>query len=295
MPNYRKPTEKEASKLDAARKKTQEGIEGEKDIFSRVSTTAAKAARDDVKAGLKMRESVPASAREGEAYEQAGYKKGGKVMKKMKKYEGGGSIDEGVRARAMKSVEGLEGIKGSDIEDETGTVKGSIKRNEYGDLYDSEMKASVPKKTAEKLTPKAEAPTPKAEPKAEAKEKANPVQQAKDVVKGKDVSAPKSFTEAGGNTKARTQKVDASELGFKAPKLYDPLARFEQTGPKRSEAAAPKPKAESKPTPVARANSEKTGFQEKMERALSKRAGGAVRSSASKRADGCAIRGRTRA
>ena len=165
MVNYRKPTEKESARLDAARKKTQEGIAGEKDIFSKMSTTAAKAARDDVKAGLKMRESVPASAREGEAYEQAGYKRGGKVMKKMKKYEGGGGIDEGVRARAMKSVEGLEGIKGSDIEDETGTVKGSIKRNEYGDLYDSEMKASVPKKTAAKLTPKAEAPTPKAETK----------------------------------------------------------------------------------------------------------------------------------
>jgi len=208
------------------------------------------------------------------------YKKGGKVMKKTKKYEGGGSIDEGVRARAMKSVEGLEGIKGSDIEDETGTVKGSIKRNEYGDLYDSEMKASVPKKTAAKLTPKAEAPSPKAEPKAEPKEKANPVQQAKDVVKGKDVSAPKSFTEAGGNTKARTQKVDASELGFKAPKLYDPLARFEQTGPKRSEAAAPK---------------KKSSYTADHSMGSAMRKGGAVRSSASKRADGCAIRGKTRA
>ena len=188
------------------------------------------------------------------------------MKKKMKRYENGGSIDEGVRARAMKSVEGLEGIKGSDIEDETGTVKGSIKRNEYGDLYDSEMKASVPKKTAEKLTPKAE---PKAEPKAtpKAEEKANPVQQLKDVVKGKDV---------------------------KAPKLYDPLAKYEQTGPKRSEAAAPKPKAEPKPIPAARPSSEKTGFQEKMAKALGMKAGGKVKS-ASSRADGCAIRGKTRA
>jgi hypothetical protein len=93
MPSYRKPTEKETAKLDAARKKTQEGIEGEKDIFSKVSTTAAKAARDDVKAGLKMRESVPAAAREGEAYEQAGYKKGGKVMGKTKRYNTGGDVD----------------------------------------------------------------------------------------------------------------------------------------------------------------------------------------------------------
>ena len=88
MPSYRKPTEKETAKLDAARKKTQEGIEGEKDIFSKVSTTAAKAARDDVKAGLKMRESVPAAAREGEAYEQAGYKKGGSVGSASKRADG---------------------------------------------------------------------------------------------------------------------------------------------------------------------------------------------------------------
>jgi hypothetical protein len=88
MSSYRKPTEKEASKLDAARKKTQEGIEGEKDMFSKVSTTAAKAARDDVKAGLKMRESVPASAREGEAYEQAGYKVGGSVGSASKRADG---------------------------------------------------------------------------------------------------------------------------------------------------------------------------------------------------------------
>jgi len=75
------------------------------------------------------------------------------MKKKMKRFESGGSIDEGVRARAMKSVEGLEGIKGSDIEDESGASKGSIKRNEYGDLYDSEMKAAP--KAAPKATPKA--------------------------------------------------------------------------------------------------------------------------------------------
>jgi len=88
MPSYKKPTEKESAKLDAARKKVQEGIEGEKDIFSKVSTIAAKSARDDVKAGLKMRESVPAAAREGEAYEQAGYKKGGSVSSASKRADG---------------------------------------------------------------------------------------------------------------------------------------------------------------------------------------------------------------
>jgi hypothetical protein len=88
MPNYRKPTEKEAAKLDAARKKTQEGIAGEKDMFSKAMPTMAKSARDEVKAGLKMRESVPASAREGETYEQAGFKMGGKVSSASKRADG---------------------------------------------------------------------------------------------------------------------------------------------------------------------------------------------------------------
>jgi hypothetical protein len=77
MRSYRQPTEKESKKLEAARKKTVEGIEGEKDIFSKISTTMAKSARDDIKAGKAMRESVPAAAREGEAYNQAGFNKGG--------------------------------------------------------------------------------------------------------------------------------------------------------------------------------------------------------------------------
>ena len=77
MPNYRTPTAKEAEKLDRARKMMQSGIEGEKDIMSKFSTTMAKSARDDQKAAKALRESVPESAREGEAYNQAGYKKGG--------------------------------------------------------------------------------------------------------------------------------------------------------------------------------------------------------------------------
>jgi len=81
MPNYRQPTEKEAKKLDEARKKTSEGIEAEKDMFSKLMPTMAKAARDDIRTGKAMRESVPAAAREGEAYNQAGYKKGGKVKR----------------------------------------------------------------------------------------------------------------------------------------------------------------------------------------------------------------------
>ena len=143
-------------------------------------------------------------------------------MKKMKRYEDGGSIDEGVRARAMKSVEGLEGIKGSDIEDETGTVKGSIKRNEYGDLYDSEMKA----------TPKAKASSP-------------------------SPKGAKAFTraETGGGAALMTRK-DRSGM------------------------------------PKAKAKSSSYTPDHTMGMAMKK--GGSVKS-ASARADGCAIRGKTRA
>jgi hypothetical protein len=165
------------------------------------------------------------------------YKKGGKVMKKMKRYEDGGeiesaqgqnkSIGDDVRARAMAAME-----KGSSEE------------------------PAVPKKTAAKLTPKAEAPTPKAEPKAE---KVSSVQQAKDVVKGKDITtpSPKSFTEAGGNAKASSAKADLSGFKVKVPDVL-------------------------------------SGFDSKGKRTTNMKSGGKV-SSASKRADGCAIRGKTRA
>jgi hypothetical protein len=217
------------------------------------------------------------------------------MKKKMKKYEGGGSIDEGVRARAMKSVEGLEGIKGSDIEDETGTVKGSIKRNEYGDLYDSEMKASVPKKTAEKLTPKAESkPAPKAEPKAEPKstpvaktgeEKTGFEQKKAKALEGVDVKAeePKERNLPRGQAKASEGfsgflKRSIGQIGQEG---RDQEARYKAKQAEMKESGAgmsPRMKA-------AKASEKSTGMK----------AGGAVRSSASKRADGCAIRGRTRA
>ena len=90
MANYRKPTEKETEKLNKSRQKMIEGIEGEKDMFSKLMPTMAKAARDDIRAAKAMRESVPASAREGEAYQDAGYKKGGKV----KKFAEGGNISD---------------------------------------------------------------------------------------------------------------------------------------------------------------------------------------------------------
>jgi hypothetical protein len=88
MATYRKPTEKETEKLNKSREKMIQGIEGEKDIFSRMMPTMAKAARDDIRAAKAMRESVPASAREGEAYQNAGYKAGGSVSSASKRADG---------------------------------------------------------------------------------------------------------------------------------------------------------------------------------------------------------------
>jgi hypothetical protein len=157
------------------------------------------------------------------------YKKGGKVMKKMKKYEDGGSIDSDVRARAMRSVEGLEGIKGADIEDETGMVKGSIKRNEYGDLYDSEMKA-----------------TPK--------------------------SAP-SF------------KAKADKAGFTSAETKGGAALMTRKDRRSTPKAAPK---------AASKKSSGSGESTNYSSMIAAKKGGMMHSSASKRADGCATKGKTK-
>jgi hypothetical protein len=77
--SYRTPTAKETAKLEKSRSMMESGIQGEKDVWSKISTTMAKSARDEMKAAEKMRESVPQEAREGEAYNYAGYKAGGLV------------------------------------------------------------------------------------------------------------------------------------------------------------------------------------------------------------------------
>jgi hypothetical protein len=77
--NYRSPTAAESAKLDAARKMMQEGIEGESGLAARLLPTMAAGARAEQRMAKKMREEVPARAREGEAYNQAGYAKGGKI------------------------------------------------------------------------------------------------------------------------------------------------------------------------------------------------------------------------
>jgi hypothetical protein len=87
--NYRSPTIEETRKLEASRKLMADGINGEKDMMSKLMPTMAKSARDDMTQAKRMREAVPAVAREGEAYNNAGYKKGGKVDK----FARGGGIE----------------------------------------------------------------------------------------------------------------------------------------------------------------------------------------------------------
>jgi hypothetical protein len=96
--SYRKPTEQETAKLDKSRELMNRGIEDEKGIMARLMPTMAKSARDDIRAAKQMRESVPASAREYEAYNDAGYKKGGAVKKMAK----GGSASSRADGCAVK-------------------------------------------------------------------------------------------------------------------------------------------------------------------------------------------------
>jgi len=88
MNRIRKPTEKEAAKLEESRQLMRRGIEGEQDFMSKISTTMAKSARDDMREAKRMRESVPEKAREYEAYQGAGYKDGGKVGSASKRADG---------------------------------------------------------------------------------------------------------------------------------------------------------------------------------------------------------------
>jgi len=86
--DYRESTEEEREKLDKAREMMTRGIQDEKSIMARLMPTMAKSARDDIRAAKALRESVPYRAREYEAYNDAGYKKGGKVSSASKRADG---------------------------------------------------------------------------------------------------------------------------------------------------------------------------------------------------------------
>lgn len=227
MANYRKPTEKETEKLNKSRQKMIEGIEGEKDIFSKMMPTMAKAARDDIRAAKAMRESVPASAREGEAYQYAGYKKGGKV----KKFAEGGYADLekfGLDAGLGKSGLGQTSKTPEERALGIGLKEGSPDYKLAVETLSRQKKS--PGLPSEKITQQSE----------------NPVtRKIKDVAK---------------SVMSRMPSAMAAKKGAEMAKKY----------PRESEG--------------------ESAFEEEM----GMKKGGKV-SSASKRADGCAIRGKTRA
>ena len=79
---------KSQADIEAARKMMREGIEGEDDFLSMISTTMKKQARDRFKEGLKRYEKSDEKVREKEAYDFAGYKAGGKVSSASKRADG---------------------------------------------------------------------------------------------------------------------------------------------------------------------------------------------------------------
>jgi hypothetical protein len=216
------------------------------------------------------------------------------MKKKMKRFQSGGGVGDDVRTRAMKSVEGLEGIKGSDIEDEAGMVRGSIKRNEYGDLYDSEMKAA-PKTVSQKRT---KLPMPDY-----SNEDLDRMGMNNDIKPVKSRVQPETDREEYSPFMRQFRKDEAKE---KSDKNYIP-EKLRSPNYKAPSVVKNVSKEVTKPTPrsasqMIKEESEyamKPTLQSKGERlmksmGLNFKSGGKV-SSASKRADGCAIRGKTRA
>lgn len=85
---FRNPTDEEKTKLDKARSMMVRGIEDEKGLLSRIAPTMAKSARDEQRAAKALRETVPYTAREGEAMNEAPFKKGGKVSSASSRADG---------------------------------------------------------------------------------------------------------------------------------------------------------------------------------------------------------------
>lgn len=195
------------------------------------------------------------------------YKKGGKIMgKKTKKYESGGDVytgdDEIVKYR-MGMADKKEGSKAEEP---------SYKDESMGEFTtNTKSESAIPKKTAAKLTPKAEAPTPKEEPKTSSLPRSQQ----------KVADAASSFIE---KSKAQIgQEGRDQEARYKATQ-----AKMKESG----EGLSPRMKAARGITKAPSKASSSSGADHSMGNAMRK--GGSVKS-ASARADGCAIRGKTRA
>ena len=90
-PIYKQPTDKQRSKIEAARKRMRDGMEGEKSLLARLSTTEAKAARDEQKMAKRDMEKIPEAVRNYENEEgqtTSPFKKGGSVGSASKRADG---------------------------------------------------------------------------------------------------------------------------------------------------------------------------------------------------------------
>lgn len=102
MPDYRKPTPKQEQDLERARQLRQRAFTGQQDFLDRISTSASKQTRDDLKEADRLSNAVPASVKEYEAYKYSGHKKGGTVKKRVRRYAEGGDIENYEDAPAPK-------------------------------------------------------------------------------------------------------------------------------------------------------------------------------------------------
>jgi len=199
------------------------------------------------------------------------------MKKKMHKFEGGGlskaqeewlggadRSDPIIMARMRRAVpdepKAAPKADTSELRDETGATSKIRRNTETGDLYNTE------------------APTPKAETKPAAKAEAKPAPKAET----KPAAKAESKSEMGPTKKTTVQDFRESlKKGPEMPGSY-----------KKESAGSEKPKAKIEPGTfsfgkIAKDLREKAGI-------TSYKSGGAVKSSASRRADGCAIRGKTK-
>jgi len=197
------------------------------------------------------------------------------MKKKMRKFEEGGlskaqeewlggadRTDPFIMARMRKAVpdepKAAPKVDTGEIRDETGAISKIRRNTETGDLYSTE------------------APTPKAIPKTESKPA------AKAETKAESKPAPKAESKSEMGPTKRTTVQDFRESLKKAP---------EMPGSYKKESTE-KPKTKIEPGTfsfgkIAKNLREKAGI-------TSYKKGGSVKSSASSRADGCAVRGKTK-
>jgi hypothetical protein len=206
-----------------------------------------------------------------------------KPMRKTKRFNGadGSTVDDETRAKAMEYAK-------SAVQDETGTSFGTIRRNtETGELYDTAPKASAPKKAAPKAAPvKTES---KAEVKAEVKPEPDNSAYAKKMKEAKNQAPLSRFTSNLGSPYPVDKPKEAPAVKTESKPSY--AEKMEAGRNQTSLGKSIRSFFSGKPY-----GAEKYEREERMKKDLGDgmKAGGKVKS-ASARADGCAIRGKTRA